>query len=35
MKKSQLLCTFTNKKNIDNTIESIKLAYDITFTKRK
>ena len=33
MKKSQLLCTFTNKKDIDNTIESIKLAYDITFNK--
>ena len=33
MKKSQLICTFTNKKDIDNTIESIKLAYDITFNK--
>ena len=33
MTKSQLLCTFTNKKDIDNTIESIKLAYDITFNK--
>ena len=33
MKKSQLLCTFTNKKDIDKTIENIKMAYDITFNK--
>ena len=33
MKKSQLLCTFTNKKDIDITIKNIKTAYDITFNK--
>tara|TARA_Y100000361_G_C11154028_1_gene342996 strand:+ start:1415 stop:1813 length:399 start_codon:yes stop_codon:yes gene_type:complete len=33
MTKSQLLCTFSSKKEIENTIESIKLAYDITFNK--
>ena len=31
--KSQLLCTFTNKDNIDNTINEIKNAYDIVFNK--
>ena len=31
--KSQLLCTFTNKDNIDNTINEIKNAYDIVFSK--
>ena len=31
--KSQLLCTFTSKDNIDNTINEIKNAYDIVFNK--
>ena len=31
--KSQLLCTFTNKDNIDDTINEIKNAYDIVFSK--
>ena len=31
--KSQLLCTFTNKDNIDDTINEIKNAYDIVFNK--
>ena len=31
--KSQLLCTFTSKDNIDNTIDEIKNAYDIVFNK--
>ena len=33
MTKTQLLCTFSNKNEIENTIESIKTAYDITFNK--
>ena len=31
--KSQLLCTFTTKKNVDDTIDKIKSAYDIVFNK--
>tara|TARA_R100001015_G_C4512353_1_gene83666 strand:+ start:189 stop:587 length:399 start_codon:yes stop_codon:yes gene_type:complete len=31
--KSQLLCTFTSKDNIDDTIDEIKNAYDIVFNK--
>ena len=31
--KTQLLCTFTNKRNIDNTINKIKESYKITFNK--
>jgi hypothetical protein len=31
--KVQLLCTFTNKDDIDNTIKSIKKSYDIAFKK--
>ena len=31
--KSQLLCTFTNKDNIEDTINEIKNAYDIVFNK--
>jgi hypothetical protein len=31
--KSQLLCTFTNKDNIDDTINEIKNAYNIVFSK--
>ena len=31
--KSQLLCTFTNKNDIDNTVDMIKNAYDIVFSK--
>ena len=31
--KSQLLCTFTNKDNIDDTINEIKNAYNIVFNK--
>jgi len=31
--KSQLLCTFTTKKNLDDTIDKIKSAYDIVFNK--
>ena len=33
MRKSQLLCTFTTKKDIDDTIEAIKSSYDIAFNK--
>ena len=31
--RTQLLCTFTTKKDIDNTIKSIKNAYAIVFNK--
>ena len=31
--KSQLLCTFTSKDNIEDTINEIKNAYDIVFNK--
>ena len=31
--KTQLLCTFTTKKNIDNTINKIKESYNIAFNK--
>jgi len=31
--KTQLLCTFTSKRNIDNTINKIKESYKITFNK--
>ena len=31
--KTQLLCTFTDKNNIDKTINSISDAYEITFNK--
>jgi len=31
--KTQLLCTFTTKKNIDNTINKIKESYNIVFNK--
>ena len=31
--KTQLLCTFTTKKNIDNTINKIKESYKIMFNK--
>ena len=31
--KTQLLCTFTTKDNIDKTINSISDAYEITFNK--
>ena len=31
--KTQLLCTFTNKRNIDNTISKIKESYTIAFNK--
>lgn len=31
--KTQLLCTFTTKKNIDDTIKNIKDAYTIVFNK--
>mgnify|MGYP001380328415 CR=1 FL=1 len=31
--KSQLLCTFTTKKDLDNTVESIEKSYDIVFKK--
>ena len=31
--KSQLLCTFTTKKDLDSTVESIKQSYDIVFKK--
>jgi len=31
--KSQLLCTFTNKDNIDETVSKIKSAYNIVFNK--
>ena len=31
--KSQLLCTFTTKKNLDETINKIRSAYDIMFNK--
>ena len=31
--KSQLLCTFTTKKDVDETINKIKSAYDIVFNK--
>ena len=31
--KSQLLCTFTTKKDIEKVIEEIKVAYDIAFKK--
>tara|TARA_R100000315_G_C5219566_1_gene131758 strand:- start:755 stop:1153 length:399 start_codon:yes stop_codon:yes gene_type:complete len=30
---TQLLCTFTTKENIDNTVERIKTAYTINFNK--
>ena len=31
--KSQLLCTFTTKQNLDETIKKIVNAYDIIFNK--
>ena len=31
--KSQLLCTFTTRKDFDSTVESIKQSYDIVFKK--
>ena len=31
--KSQLLCTFTNKDDIDKTIDNIKSTYNIVFNK--
>ena len=31
--KTQLLCTFTTKKNIDNTVNKIKESYKIMFNK--
>ena len=31
--KTQLLCTFTSKRNIDNTISKIKESYTIAFNK--
>ena len=31
--KTQLLCTFTDKENLENTIEKIKESYDIVFNK--
>ena len=31
--KTQLLCTFTTKEHLDDTIESIKNAYSIVFNK--
>ena len=31
--KTQLLCTFTTKNNIDNTINKIKESYTIAFNK--
>ena len=31
--KTQLLCTFTNKKELDNILEDIKDQYDIVFNK--
>ena len=31
--KSQLLCTFTTKQNLDETIKKIVDAYDIIFNK--
>ena len=31
--KSQLLCTFTTRKDLDSTVESIKQSYDIVFKK--
>ena len=31
--RTQLLCTFTNKKNLDSTIDEIKDSYTITFGK--
>ena len=31
--KTQLLCTFTDKKNVDNVSEDIKNKYDIVFGK--
>ena len=31
--KTQLLCTFTTKKNIDDTIDKIKESYNIAFNK--
>ena len=31
--KTQLLCTFTNKKELDSIIEDIKSSYTITFGK--
>ena len=31
--KSQLLCTFTTKKDLDNTVKSIQDSYDIIFRK--
>jgi hypothetical protein len=33
MIKSQLLCTFTTKENIDETVEEIKQSYVIVFNK--
>ena len=33
MNKSQLLCTFTTKNKLSNTIESIKAAYEILYNK--
>ena len=31
--KTQLLCTFTNKNDVENTIKGIKEAYTIAFGK--
>ena len=31
--KTQLLCTFTDKKDLENSIEKIKQSYDIAFNK--
>ena len=31
--KSQLLCTFTTRKDLDSTVESIKQPYDIVLNK--
>ena len=31
--KTQLLCTFTTKENLDNTTDSIKKEYTIVFNK--
>ena len=31
--KTQLLCTFTTKKNINNTIDKIKKSYSVAFNK--
>ena len=31
--KTQLLCTFTDKKDLESTIEKIKQSYDVAFNK--